>query len=414
MQRSGPAIGQGTSESDAAEPVFRRTGIGSYGHYWIFRWAPLLYTAFWFIDSWDRHSSQTWIYLGFFYAAFLVTYVRFTDPDGTYQPIWLVTMFGLGYIYFPFNQAVAGEFVYPVVMSVFCLQHPRASRAFRTFGLICLAQAAGVLLESWLFYGRFHTAESVIFYMVAIGLSNFAYARHVLASNQLAQANGEIEHLTQVAERERIARDLHDLLGHTLTVIVLKSDMANRLFTAEPELAHREIAEVEATARKALSEVREAVAGYRAEGLPAEVLRARRALASAGAQLTTNLEPLNLPQAEADILCLVLREAVTNIIRHAAATACRIELHGDRNSVRMVVEDNGSGELGPEGNGLRGMRERVTVAGGTLSRERSSLGGTKLQVELPSKRGVAFLADMDISEELNTAPAPTVPAAVRA
>ena len=144
-----------------------------------------------------------------------------------------------------------------------------------------------------------------------------AYSRHVLASEQLVQANQEIEHLTQVAERERIARDLHDLLGHTLTVIVLKSDVANRLFTAQPDLAHREIAEVEATARKALAEVREAVAGYRAEGLAAEILHARRAFASAGVQLTTDIEYFFLSSAHTNMLCLILREAVTNVIRHA-------------------------------------------------------------------------------------------------
>jgi len=405
MQSGEAMTEQKTREKGGSEPVFLRTGIGSYGHYWIFRWAPLLYTAFWFTDSFEDHTHFKLIYLLLFYAAFLLTYVRFTSPDGGQQRRWLGAMFVLGYLYFPFNNAVAGEFVYPVVMSVFVLQHPKASKAFQAFLLIALAQAVGVLLETQLCHGRMHIAENVIFYMVAIGLSNFAYARHVLASNQLAQANGEIEHLAQVAERERIARDLHDLLGHTLTVIVLKSDMANRLFTIDPELAHREIAEVEATARKALAEVRDAVAGYRAEGLQAEVLQARRALASVGVQLTTNLEPIALPAAEANVLCMVLREATTNVIRHAAATACRLEVDGDRSCVRLTIEDNGSGDMAAEGNGLRGMRERVAGTGGTMVRERSSLGGTKISVELPLKRATAFLADMDIVEELKAAPA---------
>ncbi|HEY0264366.1 MAG TPA: histidine kinase, partial [Granulicella sp.] len=176
---------------------------------------------------------------------------------------------------------------------------------------------------------------------------------------------------------------LHDLLGHTLTVIVLKSDLANRLFSTQPELAHREVAEVETTARKALAEVRQAVAGYRGDGLPAEITSARRALTTAGVQLTTNIDYVTFSPALADTLCLVLREAVTNVIRHAGATACRLDLHRDGDSLIMQIADNGSGELGTEGNGLRGMRERVTAAGGTLHRRRSTGGGTELIASLP-------------------------------
>lgn len=355
--------------------------MGDYA--WLFQWSPLLYTVFWFITPIGRHSSRDWILFAVFYLIFVLSFFQVFGAKGKTKRIWLGVLFLVGYLYFPFNNGAAGMFVYPVVMSVFFLRQPKALTAFKMFAAILVAQAAGILLETRLVHAHLAAAESAIFYAVAIGLGNFAFSRHVLAREQLEQANLEIEHLTQLAERERIARDLHDLLGHTLTVIVLKADIANRLFTEQPELAHREIAEVESTARQALAEVREAVYGYRAEGLAAELLRARRALTSAGAQLTADIEHIDLPVAHAATLCLVLREAVTNIIRHAGATACRLELRRDGGRIIMIVEDNGSGELGAEGNGLRGMRERIASLAGTLQRQRSTLGGYQLLVELP-------------------------------
>jgi two-component system, NarL family, sensor histidine kinase DesK len=359
-------------------------------HAWRLRWAPLLYTVTWLITPWYRHSATGWASFALFYVMFLVAFFQ-TFRDEGQQLIWLGVLFLLGYVYFPFNESIAGEFVYPVVISVFFLRQPKASSAFKRFAAILGAQAAGLLLETRLIHASPALAEWVIFYAVVIGLSNFAQSRQVLVSEQLVQANQEIEHLTQVAERERIARDLHDLLGHTLTVIVLKSDVANRLFTAQPDLAHREIAEVEATARKALAEVREAVAGYRAEGFPAEILHARRTLVSAGVQLTTDIEYFFLSSGHTNMLCLILREAVTNVIRHAGATVCHLKLHRNGDLLTMSIEDNGSGKLGIEGNGLRGMRERLASAGGTLQRERSVHGGTRLTVEFQTS-GAAWQA----------------------
>lgn len=354
-------------------------------HPWLFRWPPLLYTLFWFTETAGSHPPlSTWMWFALFYAVFLLAYFRAFARAQRHPAFWLGVMFALGYVYFPFNRYAAGEFVYPVVMIVFLIRDRRLGTALAQFSAVQGASIVGVLIETKLLHSPPVVAENVIFFMVAIGFSNFAFSRHLLMTQQLARANQEIEHLAQIAERERIARDLHDLLGHTLTVIVLKSDVANRLFETEPEMAHREIAEVEETARKALADVREAVAGYRGEGVEAEVSRARRTLASAGVQLTTNVEAVTITPAQADALCLVLREAVTNVIRHAGATACRLELHRDGNVLRMTVEDNGNGHLGSEGNGLRGMRERVTAAGGAVQRTQIAGGGTRVAVELHS------------------------------
>ena len=352
-------------------------------HPWLFRWPPLLFTLFWIADTADSSRSVNWYLFVLFCAVFLLAFLRVFRKGERYPRGWLAVLYVIGYVYFPFNHAIAGEFVFPVVMSVFFLRQPKMSSALWHLALIECASGIGVFVESRLVHVHAYMPENIFFYMVAIGMMNFAYARHILASEQLEQANAEIEHLAQVAERERIARDLHDLLGHTLTVIVLKSDVANRLFAIDPELAHREIAEVEQTARKALAEVREAVSGYRAEGLPAEIAQARRTLASAGVQLTTDVEPVLLSSTEENVLCLMLREAVTNVIRHARATACRLDVHREGNRLRMTVEDNGNGDAGVEGNGLRGMRERFNGCGGTLLRERVKSGGTRLSAEMP-------------------------------
>ena len=351
---------------------------------WLFRWPPLLFTLYWIVNTAQASNHQrNWIGLLVFYAVFLLAYIRTFAHGERHPKLWLALLFVLGYAYLPFNRNIAGECVFPVVMSVFFLRQPKVMAALRAFALIEVLSCGAFALEVRLLHYSPYMSQDVIFYTVAIGLSNFAYSRHMLASEQLERANAEIEHLAQVAERERIARDLHDLLGHTLTVIVLKIDVANRLFTVDPELAHREIAEVEETARKALAEVREAVAGYRAEGFPAEIAQARRALASAGVQLTTDVEPFVLNASEETTVCLMLREAVTNVIRHAGATVCRLELHHDGSRLRMSVEDNGKGGAHAEGNGLRGMRERFEQSGGTLLREQEPGGGTRLVAEIP-------------------------------
>lgn len=334
------------------------------GRFWLlYRLAPLLYTAFWFITPWYRHRLGDWLWFALFYAVFLVAYFQCFEGTGPWQRRCLYFMFLLGYVYLPFSQAAAGEFVFPVVMSVFFLQQPKLEAALPRFFAIAIAQSCGLLLETKLFHRSFGWAENAIFYLFAVGLGTFVYSRHVLANAKLREANSEIEHLTQVAERERIARDLHDLLGHTLTVIVLKSDIANRLFTDQPELAHRAIADVETTARKALAEVRQAVVGFRYKDLAAEVSNARHVLLSAGVQLTTNIDYLAFPPAQSSALCLALREAVTNVIRHANATFCHIGLSCDGDRAILTIEDNGSGKLAPEGSGLQGMRERLAALG---------------------------------------------------
>ena len=198
---------------------------------------------------------------------------------------------------------------------------------------------------------------------------------------KLRLAQDDVERLAKVAERERIARDLHDLLGHTLSVIVLKSELARKLVSRDAARATQEIEEVERIAREGLAEVRTAITGYRSSGVQTEMEHVRKALSSAGIDATVEAQPVRLDAAQDTALSLALREAATNVIRHAGATRCHIRFYTQDGSVLMEVADNGRGGDAPFGHGLTGMRERIQALGGVLQRE--SDHGTRLHIRLP-------------------------------
>jgi two-component system, NarL family, sensor histidine kinase DesK len=203
-------------------------------------------------------------------------------------------------------------------------------------------------------------------------------------NRKLRKANEEIEHLAKLAERERIARDLHDVLGHTLSVITLKSELAGKLMERDPQRAAKEIGEVEQISRQALSEVRDAIRGYRAQGLASELALAKSTLETAGVSVQCDAATtVKLPAMQESVLSLAVREAVTNVVRHAQARTCRLRVEQHNGSCRLEIHDDGCGSSNGEGNGLRGMRERVEMLGGTL--DRSTESGTTLTITLPTK-----------------------------
>lgn len=202
---------------------------------------------------------------------------------------------------------------------------------------------------------------------------------------KLRMSHEQIRQLAATAERERIGRDLHDLLGHTLSLITLKLELSRKLFDRDPATARRELAEAEEVARHALAEVRAAVTGIRAAGFAAELASAALLLRTSGVQLDQHLQVSNLPEAIECTLALVLREAVTNIARHAQATLARVSLLRTGDGVRMSIEDNGRGGITAHGNGLNGIRERVQSLGGSLQVASRQGRGTLLDIHLPLK-----------------------------
>ena len=326
----------------------------------IVRWVALLYAAYFFVIPAYRHAFAAWVESAVFYAAFLILYFLVAELTGRRQTVAFVLFFLFAFLYYPLNHEAYVIFVYPFAM--LCL----FVRRLRTLFVVLITMMAGVVAETRYLGRPFATAESAFFYCVIFGLSNFAFSQQARANFLLERANSEIERLSQEAERERIARDLHDLLGHTLTVITVKLDLARRLLAHDSDRARNEIVEAEQTARKALAEVREAVSGYRTEGLDVEITRARRSLLSADVKLTTTLAPVKLSPSQVNVLSVALREAVTNIVRHAHATVCHVVLVEKDRTIHFTIEDNGLGGPIREGNGLRGMRERLQSMAGAM------------------------------------------------
>jgi two-component system sensor histidine kinase DesK len=174
------------------------------------------------------------------------------------------------------------------------------------------------------------------------------------------------------------------VLGHTLSVITLKSELAGKLIDRDPERAGKEIREVEEISRQALSDVRDAIRGYRSKGLAAELAQAKATLETAGVAVQCDAATtLQLPAMQESVLSLAVREGVTNVVRHARARNCRLRVEQQNGSCSLEIADDGQGFTTMEGNGLRGMRERVEMLGGTLDRRNKS--GTTLIVTLPLK-----------------------------
>lgn len=204
-----------------------------------------------------------------------------------------------------------------------------------------------------------------------------------LRDAKLRLAQAEVERLAAVAERERIARDLHDVLGHTLTLIVRKAELAAKLAERDLPSARTEVLELEAISRAALSDVREAISGYRATW-DDEIARAQRLLASSGTQLDVDGRPTFQSRAAEEALAFALREAVTNAARHAKATRVEVRWEARGAEALLRVRDNGSYSASPEGNGLRGLRERVEAIGGRLTfGRRADAAGSELCITVP-------------------------------
>lgn len=217
---------------------------------------------------------------------------------------------------------------------------------------------------------------------VSVGASMLFFGRQREAEQRLGVAQDEITRLAVVEERARFSRDLHDVLGHSLTVVAMKSELAARLVDVDPIRARTEMQDVERLSREALQGLRRAVSGYREADLDAELVSARAALAAAGTDASL---PHDGDAAADDVRSLfawVLREGVTNVLRHAAASRVRVTL----TRTALTIEDDGTGVLEASaavtpGNGLRGLRERADAVGATLTTGTSDLGGFRLRVE---------------------------------
>jgi two-component system sensor histidine kinase DesK len=222
---------------------------------------------------------------------------------------------------------------------------------------------------------------------IPVGISSIADVRVRRTNETLLRKQEEVEHIARIAERERISRDMHDLLGHTLSLITIKAELAGKLVGRDAAACQREIKDIEHCARDALAEVRAAVTGYRQTGFAHELAGAKASLAAAQVEMTIDMQDCELTPALENVLALALREAVTNIVRHAGATRCTVTLSGDEQMIVFRISDNGqklaAGAPVRHGNGLTGMGERVAGLGGQLAV--IAANGLSLEMTLPRR-----------------------------
>ncbi len=229
-----------------------------------------------------------------------------------------------------------------------------------TVGLAIGNELAGRLLPGW-------TEDiSLTMAIAAVGFAMWGVQQMIARNRDLVLAREENARLAVEDERNRFARDLHDILGHSLTVITVKAELAGRLFDADPQRARAEVAELERLSRDALADVRQAVSGYRQPSLSGELARAREALAAADIEADLPNSTDEVPSELRDLFAWTIREGVTNVIRHSGAGHCRVRLSAS--GVEVTDDGVGAGDAAA-GNGLVGLRERASAAGATVVTE---------------------------------------------
>lgn len=356
----------------ARMPRWPLTPLGKLGwetYAWLIYSLPYLFSAF---DPRLTAIERAAMLAG--YVVFLALYLAGQLVRG-WRILWIVAGLDLLAIVFsPHNPGAATFFIYGAALLGGSLPPRHAALALAGQVLAGTAASAALGMPWW-----YYMMSAVI--STLIGAVTIQAAAKAAAHAKLRLAQAEVERLAKLAERERIARDLHDVLGHTLSVVVLKSELAQKLMTRDPSRAATEMADIERIARDGLAEVRQTITGYRSSGLAAEIEHVRATLVAAGIDATIDAGSLPLAPAQETALSLALREATTNVIRHAGATRCHVRFYQQDGSVLMEVEDNGRGGEAPFGNGLTGMRERIQALGGVLRRE--SDHGTRLLIKLP-------------------------------
>lgn len=292
----------------------------------------------------------------------------------------------IGVLWAPYNAGAASFFIFACAM---CASLQTARRAIGAMLAVIACGAAASILAGPL---QMMFLLPLLLIGLPVGLSTLMDVRMRESRRQLMRKQEEVEHMARIAERERISRDLHDLLGHSLSLIALKAELAGKLAPHDMRACAREIADIETAARAVLAEVRTAVSGYRESGLAQALASARASLLAAGVALDERVERVELAPAAEHVVALAVREAVTNIIRHARASRCTVSLvreqHGGQAHAVLRVLDDGrlrsTDDLKP-GNGLDGMQARAAALGGRLSLR----AGTGLALELQVPAGVA-------------------------
>lgn len=328
-----------------------------------------------------RGYDRTWLLCTLLsYPVFLLLYARMLlAPRGTlYRYAWAMAVMSAALL--PVYSSGISYFIFA------CLSLRPSTRPglWRHFAMLLLMNA---LYLSWAHWLGLSMQALVWMPVTVLGMAavGAVYSINERKDALLRLSQDEVRRLAATAERERIGRDLHDLLGHTLSLVALKSDLAARLIERDPQAARNEIDAVAQVSRDALAQVRRAVTGIRAAGLVAELASARVLLDLDGIALEQQLEPLALPPEHETALALVVREAATNVQRHAQARRVRVQLRAHGDQAVLEITDDGRGGVIVPGNGLDGMRARLHGLGGALDVQ-ALPRGMRLRASVPLPR----------------------------
>jgi two-component system sensor histidine kinase DesK len=344
---------------------------------------PLVYLIFVVIsvrqNSYGTAAIAGYVLLAVFAACWLVTpFVLSEHTSGLRFWAWYALLVALTAAEIPFARAAG------FVLCVFLTLLTVARLGARSAPIVAAMALAALLVP--IAVGPWHVSLAKSFADVTpvaipvVALAMLGVMQVVRANRALAETRAELARLAAENERIRIARDLHDLLGHSLTTITVKAGLARRLGPTNPAGAVDQITEVEELCRKALTEVRAAVSGYREVTLASELARGRELLRASGitAELPTATEVADL--AHQELFGWAVREGLTNVIRHSRARSCTVRVSASC----VEIIDDGHGSDAPPGNGLSGLRERAAAAGGGVDAGPARPAGWRLRVWVPA------------------------------
>ena len=358
-----------------------RGGFATFTDMRTYAWLNLVWSVFILTAPLVAEDFPHWLWPTLAsYVVFLWLYFRLFFRNEYESPVrYAIAIAGLGFAVIPFNPGAQGYLIYACAFFAFAATLRSALRLM--VGMLAL-----FALEWWLLEFPWKYSLSALVVGPVVGSMNLLYKRNQQRNAELKLSHEEVRRLAALAERERIGRDLHDLLGHTLSLITLKSELANKLFDRDVVAARREMADVERVARDALAQVRRAVTGIRAAGFAAELASGKLLLESNGVHLRYELADVPLSAEVETALAMTVREAITNVQRHARARSANVMLGVEKNDIVLRIEDDGRGNAIVPGNGLTGMRERLHAIGAELRVESQRGKGTVLTVRVSAPR----------------------------
>lgn len=345
-------------------------------------WLPLVYLGFFFAGwAWRPPGSEEAVASLAGVAVFLGVYIYTVRRGGWILIPGAVVAGTIGFALIPWN---IGGFVFLAFAGAMLARLPHSIARSLLFAVL-----ASTIIGAGLYWSVPWWLILAVLAVTAMATAGSAWGmiRHQRDS-QAAARHARIEAEATEAERQRIARDLHDLLGHTLTLVTLKADLAAKLIDRDPEEARKELADLSAASRQALAEVREAVTGLRHRPLSDALHSAKVALEAAGLDVALDIvEPLPEGQT-ATVLAMAVRECTTNILRHANARNARIEFTAKDGLYKLDIMDDGRGGADIGDGGLRGILDRARSLGGFIRVEDTETG-THISMMLPREGGEA-------------------------